>query len=449
MRWSTASAATREHVSVLHRLPRWASHRDSPCVPSARKAYRRTLRSSVACEGRRASVAVARRLALARLISLSGGSAAYIALVAAIYSQTGSALWISAAIFSSVFASVISAPFAGWIGDHFDRRRVLIGTDLAAAVVTIVMAATADYAIALVVLLGISSVVQSPFEPASAAALPSVVPEEDVARANSLVAATSSAAYLAGPLLGGVVLSLGASPGVLFLINGVTFLFSAGVVASIRRPFGRGSTVEHPGVLAGARLVVSDRGLRLPILAGTVSLVGIGIVDVASYPLSLHLGGGASGYGAMTALLGGGGLLGAALASRAVRANPMRALIAAFVAGAVGLALAGLAPVLIIALAGMGIAGAGRGLGDVAAVTIVQARSIDEVRSRVFAAWDGAEHIAFSVSAFTGGLLVTIAGPRGAFAVASAFGIAAAVIANGARTRATLTEAPVVPSGGV
>src|SRR3954454_1511640 len=172
MRWSTASAATREHISVLHRLPRWASHRDSPWLASARKAYRRILRSSVACEGRRASVAVARRLALARLVSLSGGAAAYIALVAAIYSQTGSALWISAAIFSSVVASVVSAPIAGWIGDRFERRAVLIATDVAAAVVSVAMAATADYAVALVVMLGLSAVAQAPFEPASAAALP-------------------------------------------------------------------------------------------------------------------------------------------------------------------------------------------------------------------------------------------------------------------------------------
>src|SRR3954454_20361987 len=146
----------------------------------------------------------------------------------------------------------------------------------------------------------------------------------------------------------------------------------------------------------------------------------------------------------MTALLGGGGLLGAALAGRTVRSDPIRALVVAFAAGGLGLLLAGLAPVLVIGLLGMGVAGAGRGLGDVAAVTVVQARSINEVRSRVFAAWDGAAHIAFSVSAFTGGLLVTVGGPRGAFAVASAFGIAAAVIANGARTRATLTKAPVV-----
>jgi MFS family permease len=191
-------------------------------------------------------------------------------------------------------------------------------------------------------------------------------------------------------------------------------------------------------VLAGARLILADRGLRLPVLAGTVSLIGIGIVDVASYPLSLDLGGGSSGYGAMTALLGGGGLVGAALASRSVRRSPGRALVVAFVAGTLGLLIAGLAPVLLIALTGMGIAGAGRGLGDVAAVTIVQAGSLDEVRSRVFAACDGAAHVAFSVSAFTGGLLVTWLGARGAFIIASAFGLAAALIA--ARSRASTSH---------
>jgi hypothetical protein len=88
-------------------------------------------------------VDLARRLALGRLVSLSGGSAPYIALVAAIYGQT-EALWISAAIFSSVVASLASAPSAGWIGDRFDRRRVLIDSDVAAAAVSLAMAATAD-----------------------------------------------------------------------------------------------------------------------------------------------------------------------------------------------------------------------------------------------------------------------------------------------------------------
>jgi MFS family permease len=78
----------------------------------------------------------------------------------------------------------------------------------------------------------------------------------------------------------------------------------------------------------------------------------------------------------------------------------------------------------------MALAGVGRGLADVADVTIIQARAADEVRSRVFAARDGAAHVAFSVSAFTGGLLVELAGARGAFATATAFGAGAALVAS-------------------
>jgi MFS family permease len=374
-------------------------------------------------------VEIARRLALGRLVSLSGGSAAYIALVAAIYGETGSALWVSAAIFSSVVASVVSSPFAGWIGDRFDRRAVLIGADVAAAAVSFIMAVTAKDPAALVVLLGVSSVAQSPFEPASASALPNVVAEEDVPRANALVAATSSAGYLVGPLLGGGVLAVGASPAIVFTVDAATFVFSALLIATIRRPFGRGSIAEHPGVFAGFLAIMRERALRVLVVAGMVSLIAVGIVDVASYPLSLRLHGGAAGYGAMTGLLGGGGLLGAAVAGRALRAGATRVLFLAFAAGAAGLAVAGAAPVLLVALTGMALAGGGRGLADVASITIIQARAANEVRSRVFAAQEGAAHAAFSVSAFAGGLIVQLASARAAFAGAAACGVGAALIA--------------------
>src|SRR5262249_39840337 len=207
---------------------------------------------------------------------------------------------------------------------------------VAAACVSAAMAATATRPLALVILLGVSSIAQAPFEPASAAALPSVVAAEDVPRANSLIGATSSAGYLVGPLLGGAVLGVGASPAQLFAVDAATFLVSAAVVVSIHRPFGRGSTEEHPGVLAGFRVIVRERALRMPILAAMVSLLGVGVVDVASYPLSLELEGGTAGYGAMTGLLGGGGVLGAALAARVLRLPAARGLARAFPATAAG-----------------------------------------------------------------------------------------------------------------
>jgi hypothetical protein len=139
--------------------------------------------------------------------------------------------------------------------------------------------------------------------------MPTLVGPEAVARANALVATTSSAAYLMGPLAGGLLLGAGASAPSLFVV-------SAAVVASIRRPFGSGGTESHPGVLAGVRLIRREPVLRPVVGASMASLLGFGIVNVAAYPLSLRLDGGTEGYGAMEALLGGGGLLGAALAGR-------------------------------------------------------------------------------------------------------------------------------------
>jgi len=374
----------------------------------------------------------ARRLALSRLASLTAGSAAYIALISAIYNETGSALWVSAALFFGVVGSVIGAPAAGWIGDRFERRWVMIGSDLAAAVVATAMALTVDSALALTLLFGLLAVVESPFEPSSASAMPNLVPAESLPRANALVAGTTSVSYLLGPLLGGLLLGVGASAAQLLAVDAVSFVVSAALVVSIRRPFGLGGGTEsEPGVWAGVRLIAREPVLRVLIVASMVSLLGMGIVNVANYPLSIHLGGGTEGYGALEALLGGGGVLGAAIAARmlSVSRAPLVVTVTFAVSG-LGLLLAGLAPVLAVALAGMAIAGTGRGLGDVADTTLVQARTDDARRSRVFAAQEGAAHAAYSAAMLVGGLLVSAGGARAGVLAAAGCGLAAALVAS-------------------
>jgi hypothetical protein len=85
--------------------------------------------------------------------------------------------------------------------------------------------------------------------------------------------------------------------------------------------------------------------------------------------------------------------------------------------------------VLVIALGALAFAGAGRGLGDVAETTLIQVRTEDAVRSRVFAAQDGAAHVAYSVAMVVGGVLVGVGGARLAFGTAAASGLLAALIA--------------------
>jgi hypothetical protein len=218
----------------------------------------------------------------------------------------------------------------------------------------------------------------------------------------------------------------------LFAVDAASFVVSAALVVSIRRPFGLGGGTEsEPGVWAGIRLIVHEPVLRVLITASMVSLLGMGIVNVANYPLSIHLGGGTAGYGALEALLGGGGLLGAAIAARMLSASRAPLVITAtFAVSGAGLLLAGVAPVFAVALAGMAVAGTGRGLGDVADTTLVQARTDDARRSRVFAAQEGAAHAAYSAAMLAGGLLVSAAGARAGVLTAGGCGLAAALVAS-------------------
>ena len=130
------------------------------------------------------------------------------------------------------------------------------------------------------------------------------------------------------------------------------------------------------------------------------------MVNVANYPLSIHLGGGTEGYGALEALLGGGGLVGAAIAARML--SPARAPLIVTVTFAVsGRSAARRARARARSRAGRdGDRGRrararGRGRHDAR-----PGAHRDAARSRVFAAQDGAAHAAYSAAMLAGGLLV-------------------------------------------
>jgi predicted MFS family arabinose efflux permease len=74
-----------------------------------------------------------RRIAIARAVSIAGAEAAYVAIVATMLDRTGSAAWVSAALLAWIGVGGLVAPIAGSLGDRFDRRRVMIVSDLAGA----------------------------------------------------------------------------------------------------------------------------------------------------------------------------------------------------------------------------------------------------------------------------------------------------------------------------
>src|SRR5262245_14321281 len=224
------------------------------------------------------SRAAVRRLAVARLISLTGGAAAFMALNFTIYERTGSAAWVAAALFLTFGTVGFVSPFASVFGARFDRRKVMIASDLGGAVFFAAMALVH----APVPLLGFafgSALAEAPFLSASTAAIPNLVDEERLGWANGLVSLGRNAGILLGPLLGGVLVAT-IGPGAVFAANAVSFVVSAALVATVHGDFNarrEGTDAEeHRGVKAGFRFLIHDRVLRTVALSWLAIVLGLG-----------------------------------------------------------------------------------------------------------------------------------------------------------------------------
>jgi MFS family permease len=146
-----------------------------------------------------------RRLAAARLISVVGGSASFTALMVTVYELTGSATWLAAALLFTFGVSGFLAPLGGAIADRFDRKRVMVVSDLLGVAAYLALTFLHGDPGVLLALAFVAAAVAQPFYWASGAAIPNLVGEDQLAWANSLVALGRNAGIMIGPAVGGAL----------------------------------------------------------------------------------------------------------------------------------------------------------------------------------------------------------------------------------------------------
>jgi MFS family permease len=357
-----------------------------------------------------------RRLAFARFISQTGTSAAFAALNFFVYRRTGSAAWLAATLLLTFDTSGLIGPLAGTLGDRFDRRRVMIVSDLIAAALFAAMAGL-DALGPTVVVAFMAALAQTPFPAAAAAATPNLVPEPHLDRANGLLEVGSQAGFLIGPLIGGIlVASFGART--VFACNAASFVASAALCGTVRGRFsGSRNAVQRRGVLAGAQWMLHDRLLRGITLAYLGTVLGLGITMVANVPLAERLGVGSVGYGALIAAWGAGSVAGAIAGRRLTRTTAPNAFMCGSAVVAFTALMAGVSPWFFGVVAALLVMGIGDGITAVAATGLLQRRSPDHVRSRVIASLNAVMNTGLACSYLAAALLVDVLGPRGSYIV--------------------------------
>jgi MFS family permease len=229
----------------------------------------------------------------------------------------------------SLLLTAESLPFfalglpAGALADIVDRRRLLVVTQLAMAVavgtlavVTITGIVTPWMLLALAFALGIATALN---DPAWYAVVPELLPNEELAAGVTLSGVGINVARTLGPALGGFVVAA-AGPGIVFVIDALSFLGVVGVLLAWRRE--RRPTVLPPermlgAIRAGLRFARHSQALRR-VLLGTFLFMVCGAGVMALMPvLGRETGRGAVGFGLLLGSLGVGAVTGATLLPRA------------------------------------------------------------------------------------------------------------------------------------
>lgn len=367
-----------------------------------------------------------RRLTLARGVTYFGGSAAFWALSAVLYQKTHSPTLVAAAALASFSVPAALSPVAGLLGDNFDRQKVIVASELGGALCFVGLALAGSPA-TLLGLRVLASVAAAPLVPATAAALPSLAPAEELDRANAVLSRAGTAGALIGAAVAGFILATVGGPWV-FLLNTVTFLISAGLVWSIKGNF-RPQLSQRGRLGAGVVFIFRHDLLRPVAAAYGLAFIGIGVSIPAEIVLATDFGAGTLGYAGLFCLWGIGALIGAGAGGRLAR-RPLQMIVIGSAALALGAGFwsISLAPIFAIALLGMTIAGAGFGLWEVAQTSLIQRAAPDGIRSRVLAAGEAGMQSGIAIGLLVSGLVVGVAGAAGAFGVAGAASLAAALI---------------------
>jgi len=304
---------------------------------------------------------------------------------------------------------VLSVP-AGIVADRFDRRMVLMVTDIARGVIMLLIAGAVllNMSVWVVVALAILATCFSAFfSPAIGAYLPSLVRDEsELGPANSAWSSLDNLAFFIGPAFAALLLGIGSLPAA-FLLNALTF----GVVALVlwRLP----ASPARNGVSAEDGKPDRPAGLRRVLAPVSRPLVGIGVLNIAdgfvfgglgviTVILAVDVFGvGEAGTGVLNSAVGVGGIVGAVIAGALVlrrRLGPPL-LVGALGLGA-GIALLGQVGDFTLALAAMALASAGALLLEITATTLLQRIVPDSVRGRTLGVMETLTVTAYAAGAF-------------------------------------------------
>ncbi len=338
-----------------------------------------------------------------QLVSQLGSQAFTVAMMFWIKHATDSATLMGTLMMASTIPSVLLGPFAGTFADSHSRKWIIVWSDILCGLASISLAAVLfffpdriDLGVAWLFIASVfMTTVGAFFRPAISASIPDLVPPDRLAGANSMSRFSDQISGFIGQGLGGVAFRLLGAP-VLFLIDGLTYLFSAASETLITIPQvipekakGYRAILDRfkTGTTEGFHYVWRNIGLRnLFLVAAFLNFLLVPIIVLLPFFVEDFLHATPDWFGYMMAALGIGSMVGYLFAGTLRLRGPVRSalVIAAIVTMSILFGLLGLVTSRVVALVVFTLMGIVNGFVNISIGTIMQATTPSEIRGRVF-----------------------------------------------------------------
>ena len=383
------------------------------------------------------------RLLGGEFVSSIGDWLYLVALLVLVYQASSDPVLLGIVGAARVLPYVLLSIPAGIVADRFDRRLVLLVTDVARGLIMLVLAvlqASHGPLVAIVGLAILATCFSTFFGPTIGSYLPSLVKDEtQLGPANSAWSSLDNLAFVIGPAVAGLLIATGGLTAA-FLLNAASFAVIAVVLwrlpsAAPVEPTGDAEAPPIPdtGAPPALSLPLTLRplaGLAVIDVAAGFAIGGIGILTVIL--ATRQLGAGEDGTGYLNAAIGVGGLLGALGSGLVVvRSRLTVPLIAGVVVFALGLVGLGWSTALSVGFVMLAIASAGSLLVEVVSTTLLQRIVPAGARGRAIGSIQTVGTLAYAGGAFALPILADRLGVGPVLAVTSVFVVLAGVLGVG------------------
>jgi MFS family permease len=347
---------------------------------------------------------------------------------------TDSGPWVAALLVADFLPIVVIGLTLGPLIDRLSRKRLMVTSDLVRVGVFCALPFVHRPGV-IVGLAGVAGIATGFFRPAVYAGLPNLVDgDADLTEANSLLGAAENVSWMVGPVLAGAVYTFaGVNPA--YVLNAVTFLFSALLVARI--PAARLQSEESLSrghwrdVGDGIGLVLRRSSLRTVLVVWTVVIVGnagLNVGEVFFAKHSLHTGG--VGFGALVGATGLGLVIGSLITPFVIGRVGLRRLYPGAIAVmAIGALAASRATSIWVAAPLVAFMTLGNAAAIVCNQLLVQRGSPDAMRGRAIAVLMSATYAVLAPAMVCAGLLLNAFGARVVWTIAGLVYLAGSLIA--------------------